>query len=171
MNVSLCPHVLKLHIRSTLQLAEWWSPAAEELLIGTAAQESHLGYWRKQLDNGPGRGLYSIETAVNGNKHCDENDIWDNFLAFKSKFREIVKTISGVVGPNPVAMENNLAYQHLMCRLHYMRIDDLLPEATDVMGMAKYWKDHFNTHLGEGTVGQFITNYQRYVLRLSVPGS
>jgi hypothetical protein len=30
-------------------------------------------------------------------------------------------------------------------------------------GMADYWKQHYNTPLGRGTVEEFISNYQRHV--------
>jgi hypothetical protein len=45
-------------IRPTLQRLGLWSLAAENLLLGTAAQESKLGYYLHQLE-GPALGLYS----------------------------------------------------------------------------------------------------------------
>lgn len=49
-----------------------WSPAAKELLLGTAIVESDLQF-RKQHGDGPARGLFQMEPVTH-------NDIWDNFL-------------------------------------------------------------------------------------------
>ncbi|KKM02974.1 hypothetical protein LCGC14_1779030, partial [marine sediment metagenome] len=48
----------RLHIvRATLIYMRMWSASAEELLVGTAIQESGLRYLR-QSNDGPARGLY-----------------------------------------------------------------------------------------------------------------
>ena len=44
----------------------------------------------------------------------------------------------------------------------YYRTPDPLP-INDIPGMARMWKDYYNTHLGKGTVEEFITNYNKYI--------
>ena len=62
-------------IEPALTVLELDSVAAQELLLGTAVQESRITYLR-QLGNGPALGLFQMEPATH-------NDIWDNFLEYK----------------------------------------------------------------------------------------
>jgi hypothetical protein len=57
-----------------LGLDEYRMQAAEELLLGTALQESGLIY-RRQLNNGPALGLFQMEPATH-------DDIWADFLTY-----------------------------------------------------------------------------------------
>ena len=50
-------------IRPTLKAINLWSIAAENLLLGTAAQESQLGHYLTQV-KGPALGIYQIEQSV-----------------------------------------------------------------------------------------------------------
>ena len=49
-----------------------------------------------------------------------------------------------------------------MIRLHYYRVPQPLPDA-DLLQVAAYWKRHYNTTLGKGTINQFMRNYRTYV--------
>ena len=55
----------------------------------------------------------------------------------------------------------DLRYAAIMCRIHYRRIKAALPDGDDVWALAHYWKDRYNTHLGAGTVQEFVNNYRR----------
>ena len=57
-------------IRPVLLVIGGESRAAENLILGTALQESNLRYLR-QLGDGPARGVYQMEPATH-------DDIWDN---------------------------------------------------------------------------------------------
>ena len=50
-----------------------------------------------------------------------------------------------------------------MCRVHYYRVSEALPEENDIEGMARYWKKYYNTPLGAGTEEEFIHNYKEYM--------
>jgi len=163
MSKQIEPDILRLHIRSTLQLAGWWSEEVEELMIGTSAQETHLGYWRRQMNKGPGRGIYSMELKT-------ENDIWVNYLVYRPELIETVKWICGVSSADPKAIEENLAYQHLTCRLYYRRISEPLPKKDDIVGQAAYWDKHFNKNDEKGTVDEYLKNYRRFVLKMPIIG-
>ena len=50
----------------------------------------------------------------------------------------------------------NLMHGAAVCRLCYYRKLDPLPEAGDVEGQGKFWKQHYDTPLGAGTVPKYI---------------
>ena len=127
------------------------SEAAVELLLATALHESRLTYL-KQI-RGPALGVYQMEPATH-------DDIWDNFLSRTPEIR-LREAITRKPAP---AMVWDLAYATLMARIHYWRVtDEPLPEAGDAPAMAKYWKDHYNTHLGAGTEEQFLSAWANHM--------
>lgn len=144
---------------SLAPLGEWFlnSDAAINLIMGTIAQESAMGKYRRQLGGGPARGICQMEPAT-------EKDIWSNFLRYKIQLRTRLSSLCSVYGPDPKQMETNDTYAILMCRMHYMRVRVELPDAGDVNGLANYWKLYYNTPLGKGTAKEFIENYKKYLL-------
>lgn len=64
-----CEQLRLYVIRPTLEKIELWSEAAENLLLGTTAQESHMGTYIKQVGKGPALGIYQMEPATH-------KDIW-----------------------------------------------------------------------------------------------
>lgn len=125
-----------------------------ELLMLTSAVESKLGTYYKQI-GGPALGIMQMEPAT-------AQDIYDNFLRFPRNL-DLLFWVDELKGSQSVshALKYNLAYQIAMARVHYWRVRDPLPE-NDVEGLAKYWKAHFNTHLGKGTVFKAIRDYELY---------
>ena len=120
--------------------------AAAELVYRTGLAES--GYrTREQYDGGPARGFWQMEPAT-------EYDIHDNFLAYRPELAALVDSFGE---PNPLT---NDEYAAAMCRVHYMRVPDPLPPADDLLGQAAYWKAHYNTPLGKGTMKHFIATVE-----------
>lgn len=153
-------HLRELVIRPVLQDLHMYSPAAENLLLGTAAQESMLGYFLKQSPSGPALGIYQMEPATHG-------DIWDNYLAYDEDLSSLVRGLASQhhFTRNPhEELITNLAYATAMCRLHYRRVKQGLPAADDIHGLALYWKQHYNTFKGAGKVEEFVDNYHKFVL-------
>jgi hypothetical protein len=143
-------------VRPVLQDIGAHSQAAENLVLGTALQESNLHYLR-QLGDGPARGLYQMEPATH-------DDIWQNYLAFREELRGRVSSFL-VGGRDRVEqLVWNLAYATAMCRVHYMRVPAPLPAATDIAGMAAYWKQHYNTPQGKGTPEEFAGKFEKAVV-------
>lgn len=144
---------LREHIvRPTLVHIDLWSDSAENLVVGTALQESHIDYV-KQLGCGPALGICQMEP----NTH---DDIWENYLRYKPGLAD---RIDGLLAPWPekrYALVTNLAYAVAMCRIHYRRVPARLPPAQNVAELAAYWKRHYNTHLGAGKVEEFVRNYR-----------
>ena len=150
--MSLDPGQVRMYVvRPVLQAIGAWSQPAEDLVMGTAAQESRLQFIR-QLGGGPALGLWQMEPATH-------DDIWRHYLNRKSL---LAINLLGAVGiskmPTAEAMTYNMRYAACMCRVHYLRKPGAIP--TTLVGQAEYWKDHYNTHLGAGTVDQYVRSYR-----------
>ena len=96
------------------------STSAAELLLGTALVESRL-VWRRQLGNGPARGLFQMEMATH-------DDIWKNYLAYRSSLAGKIKNLKSILNADPESeLENNDQYAAAMARVHYKRAPVALP--------------------------------------------
>lgn len=49
-------------------------------------------------------------------------------------------------------------YSALAARLYLSNIPDLIPPSADIQGQANYWKEHYDTPAGNGTVVKFIND-------------
>ena len=142
----------ELIIRPALKKIKLWSPAAEELLLGTALQESRLKYI-KQLGTGPACGVFQMEPATH-------DDIWKNYLKYKPDLASAVAKLSHSV--NAQSLITDLLYAAAMTRIHYLRVPEALPAEGDIDGMAECWKEHYNTYLGAGTEEEYIESWYSY---------
>jgi len=146
-------------IAPTLKNLSLWSLEAENLLVGTAAQESKLGSLLCQMD-GPALGLYQIEPDTH-------SDLWKNFINFRPDLSAIVYNLAS----KDFSLDNtaneliwNLRYATAIARLIYERAPSPLPSADDIEGLGAYWKQYYNTPQGAGTVDEFVQNYNSLVL-------
>jgi hypothetical protein len=130
-----------------------YSLAAEELLLGTAIQESRLTYL-KQLGGGPAVGVFQMEPATH-------DDIWENYLQYHQELSDLVRTIEDSV--DAAYMISDLCYAAAMCRVHYYRVSEALPDAGDTITQAAYWKEYYNTPLGAGTAQEYLENWNKYI--------
>lgn len=146
-------------VRPALKCVGLYTDAAEDLVMGTAAQESHLKFV-KQLGGGPALSLFQIEPATHA-------DYWDNYLAYKGDLSERILKAVGISDgrPHKSRLVWDLRYSAIMCRIHYRRIRSPLPEYGDVEGYARYWKKFYNTPLGAGTEEEFVKNWKKYILK------
>ena len=152
----LARSILVEAIRPALTALAAGGVAAEQLLLGTAIQESLLIH-RQQLGGGPALGLFQMETATH-------DDCWNNYLKFRKELGEKVKqTLEAGQQPLAQTMKVNDRYAAAMCRVRYMRVPAALPVANDIDGMADYWKEHYNTPLGAGTPEEFLNKWPQYV--------
>ena len=144
---------LALVIRPALEKLSLWSLSAEELVLGTAIVESGLTYL-KQHGDGPALGLWQVEPATH-------DDLYTNFLNYRP---ELGSKLMQLRAPNLSMDENlatNLMYGAAVCRLCYYRKPDALPEAGDIEGQANFWKQHYNTIFGKGTVSKYVYKVQQ----------
>lgn len=134
------------------------SYVAQELLMGTAAQESNFQYVDQIGDApGPAFGLWQMEKATH-----DDHIKW--LAGNKSLERKVQRLeIPAIIQPNAaIEMHGNLYYAAALCRIHYWRVPEPLP-SHELEDLARYWKKYYNTHLGKGTTEEFIHNFQEYV--------
>jgi hypothetical protein len=141
---------LRSLIQRVLQPHDLWSQVAEDLLMGTAAQESRLGKYIAQI-SGPAKGIFQMEPAT-------EKDLW-NYISRKD-LTDLVGSTSGVFAPNLLHLEGNLIYQIVIARIFYRRVKEAIPEG--LVPQAKYYKKYWNTELGKATVDQYVKNYTTY---------
>lgn len=147
-------------VRVALERLSLHSPAAENLVLGTCLHESHLR-WIDQIDKdskpGPAFGPGQMERPTH-------DDIWRSFLLYQPGLRAtVVRCAPFFTGefPDATALRTDLLYACVMCRIHYRRVKEALPSAANAVGLTNYWKQHYNTPLGRGTVEQAFPHFQR----------
>ncbi|MCP4116483.1 MAG: hypothetical protein GY737_13945 [Desulfobacteraceae bacterium] len=152
---------LKEQIELILKEMGMCSESAVDLLMLTAAQESRLGHYVKQLGGGPARGIFQMEPATH-------DDIWENYLNYKgiTSFFKVMMAYRSLDSERDQVL--NIAYQIAMARVHYWRVPEPLPvegasRKLYIQELADYWKAHWNTWKGAGTAQEAYQNYCRYV--------
>jgi hypothetical protein len=143
---------LRKLIKETLIEIGLYSQEAENLIIGTIAQESHLGKYIEQV-RGPAKGICQMEPNT-------YNDIWNNYLKYKPELSDKILKLS-VDANDADEMRWNLKLSIAMCRVHYLRVPTAIPLSLE--RQAEYWKKFYNTRFGKGTIEQYIKNYNRFV--------
>lgn len=143
-------HLRDRVIVPTLCMLGHAEPAAIELMLGTALQESDGGRYLIQIPDGPACGVWGMEAATH-------NDIWNNFLAYQPELATKVKTFG-----NPAAsiLSGNLYYACAMARIQYLRAPEKLPAPGDIVAQAAYYKRHFNTEAGKATVEEYLAKWR-----------
>ncbi|MBF0146383.1 MAG: hypothetical protein HQL84_09925 [Magnetococcales bacterium] len=152
---------MELVIRPALTFLNMEGAAAERLLLGTAIQESGCGLYLRQRNRGPALGIFQMEPATH-------QDIWNNWLRWQIAPRDrILGYLATQEAPDANRLVTDLFYAAILCRLHYRRIAEALPDANDLDALANYWKRHYNTLKGRGTVQEFTDNWKRFHGRTS----
>jgi len=143
-----------LVIRDTLQYLNDWSQAAENLLLGTAAQESGLGGWNK----GRRVGLYHITPAMH-------RAVWDKYLINNPSLASEVRGMAGqhsfLRSPHGELI-TNLKYATAIAWMIYRRCGQKLPDAHNIVELGKFWHRYFHPK-AKGTVADFVSSYQLLV--------
>lgn len=147
-------------VRPVLEDLGAWSLGAEQLVLGTAAQESGFVYLH-QLGKGPALGLWQMEPFT-------YRDIWASYLDSRPGLARSVRMMISAVNsagrpPEPSELVWNLHLACAMCRILYLRAPFAMPEAGDLAGMAHNYKRFYNSPLGAATEEEFVRNYQRLV--------
>jgi hypothetical protein len=153
---------LERWIRPEPQDPPWCSEAAVRLILGTAAAESGLGryWWQVGSDGspaGPAVGWLQIEPGTH-------RDLWRSYLAYRPQLRIAI----GAMG---YAVEDDVRHELLVeprysvvvARMLYRRAPRRLPHARDLSGLATYWKDFYNTHLGAGSIDGWLEAWRRHI--------
>jgi hypothetical protein len=130
--------------------------SATGLLLGVNGILMALNIWQPVEIEGPALGIYQMEPATH-------DDIHENFIRFDDGLRGKIKDYNLMAMPIDAAHEmiGNLYYATAMCRIHYLRVPEPIPDYLG--GQAQYWKTHYNSEKGAGTVQQYMNNWNRYV--------
>ena len=143
-------------IRPTLHGLDMWSNAAENLLLGTACQESHCGKYIRQLGCTGAIGAFGVWQM----EIATARDIYDNFLRYRPELKGKVDRLRGASQSIQDALVSNLSYACALARIKYYRDPESIP--ADLKGQAEFWKRVYNTEKGKGTVDEYLENWKRY---------
>jgi len=128
-------------------------PAAEELLLGTALQESLGGVYLHQLGQGPALGIFQMEPRTH-------DDLWTSFLPRRT---DLSAKLSSLLMPGLGRLDQlpgNLLYAAAMARLLYYRCPEPLPAAGDIPAQAAFYKRWYNTAGGAASVEGYLTRWK-----------
>ena len=128
-----------------------YSDEARELLMLTAAHESHMGTYLEQKE-GPALGIFQMEPAT-------FRDIEDNYLFYRDELRKHVDWFF-VFPEDPQELVWNLKAAIVMARIHYLRVAERIPLGTE--DQAAYAKKYWNTEAGKATAKDY---HEAYILR------
>lgn len=153
--------LIELIIRPALIGLNLNSLAAEQLLAGTCAQESHMGLYLRQ-QKGPALGIFQIEPATH-------MDIYENFLKFRPDLINTIYSLCAIpeykdnIKPPDECLIYNLKYSACIARIKYLRAKDALPGINDTKGQSDYWKRIYNSQSGSGDTASYLINYEKFV--------
>lgn len=138
--------------------------SAMALLLGIAAVESDMGRYLVQVPAGPARGPWQMEPDTH-------RDLWTNWLAYRPEAAERLGSLR-IAGLGVRAnLTGNLLYACAAARLQLYRAPAPLPAATDIAGLAAYWKRYWNTPAGAGTQAGFRTAWAAHGVGAVLEGS
>lgn len=142
----------QLVISDTLHYLGDWTQSAENLLLGTAIQESGLGFC---LKTGRRLGLYHITPSAH-------RAVWDHYLV---KLPEKASRVRGLAGQhsftaNPhIELITNLRYATAIAWCIYLKAGCKLAGMESIEQLAEIWHSQFHNQ-PSGSTREFIRNYR-----------
>ena len=100
-----------------------------------------------QKGGGPALSFFQIEPAT-------AKDIFNNYVEYREPLVEALIHLGFDPMDLDFSVKTNIAVAVCMCRFHYRRVPSAIPKTKE--GRAKYWKAHYNTELGKGTVEHYL---------------
>jgi hypothetical protein len=150
-------HYTQSILRPCLQAMSWYSPAVEQLMLGTLISETNFEYLHQI--HGPALGIYEIELAT-----CNDNQRYLNRLDKMSLKEHFLACCFYVCFPPPSALVHNLTYCTLMARLKYIvATTKVIPLVDDIEAQAAYYKKYYNSSIGKGSIERYIELYNKNI--------
>ncbi|TWI53747.1 hypothetical protein IQ22_02353 [Pseudomonas duriflava] len=137
-------------IRPTLVYLDRYSPAAEMMLLATAATQSALG---ATLENQEHHGIYRITAE----RHAA---LWDAYLAHDPERASLVRGLASqhaFFGAPHLELTVNLRYATAIAWLLIEESGLPLPSPADRQGQARLWRRVFNS---QGRLQDFLTAWR-----------
>ena len=148
--------VLMKHVIPALKTIGMDSQAARELVLGTGIKESGLMN-RRQIGGGPACGLWQMQPDT---FECH----WSDYVEQDARLKAALRSLTHHGGdPTSADLIVSDRFAAALCRVHYARVSEPLPEAGDLEGQAEYWKRHYNTCAGHGKTSEYIRLWNDYV--------
>lgn len=129
----------------------------ENLLLGTAAQESGLGFHLK-LDRSQGLGIYRISPRTHLN-------IWDKYLINEPDLASAIRGLASqheFLSKPHAELATNLCYATAIAWMIYRRAGKTLPNANDIQALGEYWARYYH-HRPKTSANDFVRSYKRFV--------
>ena len=147
-----------------------YATLAGNQLLGTALHESAGLQYRRQLGNGPARGLWQMEppTAVDicqryleGHSELDDSVI--ELLSRAIPLHGKLEPAFLQVDKDALAfeLEHNDIFACVFARLHYLRCREAIPDTLDEQ--AELWKLRYNTIRGKGTTKEYVNHWHGFI--------
>ncbi|MCG2585965.1 PAAR domain-containing protein [Massilia sp. TS11] len=172
--VAMADALLDSAIRPALKIIKNSDPAMENLLLGTAIQESGFFTHRAQTTGGPGTGLFQIEPISAGDilkglaKKSPEVfgaivalGYGDNITQSINKMD--AKSQASFAAAVKASLQDSDAFGAAIAGQLYTdriaRNNLTVPQPSDVNGLAELWKRLYNTSSGRGTVAEYISKW------------
>lgn len=119
---------------------------AVALMVETSCAETLMGKFEDQTPNGAGRGL------------CQVDPIGFIDVVQRTRDHHKVKTLLNLGYDldkcSHTDLDNDPVLALIFCRLHYKLKPEVIPAS--LVGRAQYWKKHYNTVAGKGTIEHYI---------------
>ena len=138
------------------------SPTSLNLLCGVAAVESNSGYFNRQHPLGPALGIFQMEptTADDILRYLSERDV----DGVDKSMRLAVEDATYARIPPKFSdwrflLTTNLSVATAFARIKFAMVEAPLPDASDIFGLANYWKKHYNTFDGKGNPDEFVAKF------------
>jgi len=118
-------------------------------LMETCAHETLLGYYLTQIGDGLAKGLFQMEpdTFYDTIEYAKKTQPYTVCRHLEDRYADEME------------WDHKLAI--IVARLNYLRKPGAIP--TDRAGRAAYWKQHWNTYAGKGTVEQYLKRARKYL--------
>ena len=120
---------------------------ASDLVFETGMAESGYRALEGYGSGNPAVSFWQIEPAT-------IRDMWDNYITYRKPLIEATYKLGLIEEKKEFCIFSNIALAVAFCRIHYRRQPGAIPKT--MPARAAYWKQHYNTKLGKGTVDHYV---------------
>ena len=152
--------ILNFIIRPALKVTDLWSPSAEILVYGTGLIETDYNYLM-QMGTPPngGIGFFQMESS-------DYLDLYSFLRRPKNSrlFNSVLSACYYASFPmDSTVLASNIKFAALMCRCHYLRYPEALPDAKNSQALSEYHKVYYNSSLGTADAAKNAVIFQSII--------